>query len=109
MTPARRPPYRVLAATAAAWTIAWAVLGSLSQWGAYWACLIVFGALIPEVYGLVFRPAATLSRQTWALERLNFGHPLDFSDWTAVHWTVAVVLWIMFAWLSVHLPMGWIR
>lgn len=104
-----RHPRRVLAIAAAGWTIAWAVLGSLSDWGAYWICWIAFGAIVPECYGLLFNAAATLSRQTWGLEHLDMAHPLDFAEWTPMHYAVALALWILFAWLSVHLPLGWIR
>lgn len=102
----RKHPRTVLAVSAAIWTVLWATLGSLSDWGAYWVSLIVAGFLVPELYGLIVNPAFTLSRNTWALEHLDFGHPLDFAEWTWLHWAVAVVVWGLAVWLSGHLPFG---
>lgn len=102
-------PRTVLGITAASWTILWVTLGSLSDWGAYWLCWIAFGFIIPEVYGLIFNTTDTLSRQTWALEHLDFGHPLDFAEWTPLHFAIAIVVWLLFCWLSVHIPFGWLR
>lgn len=97
-------PRRVFAVTSAIWTIAWVTLGGLSDWGAYWASWLLAGLLIPEVYGLIFRAAATLSRNTWALEHLDFGHPFAFAEWTWLHWLVALAVWVLAVWLSGHLP-----
>jgi hypothetical protein len=105
----RHHPARVAAITGAVLTAAWAVAGSLSDWGAYWGAWIIAGLVVPELYGLAVNTRDTLSRNVWALERLDFGHPLDFAVWTPVHWAVAVVLWLLLAWLSVHLPFGWLR
>ena len=102
----RTHPRRTLAVTAALWTLAWATLGSLSDWGAYWLAWILAGFLIPELYGLAVNTADTLSRNTWAAEDLNFGHPFDFADWSPLHWAFAFVVWGLAIWLSGHLPFG---
>lgn len=97
-------PARVLAVLTVAWTVLWAALGSLSDWGAYWACWLVAGFLVPELYGLAVNPAFTLSRNTWRLESVDAGHPFDFAAWTWPHWAVAVLVWGLAVWLSGHLP-----
>lgn len=74
----------------------------------YWG-LWVLAFLIPEVYWLIANPAGTLSDTTWSIEQLNMQQPFDFGMWTATHWTVAVVVWVLWAWLSVHLPFGMLR
>jgi len=51
----------------------------------------------------------TISGEVWGLEHLDLAHPLDFAAWTPLHWAIAVVVWSLFAWLSVHLPFGWLR
>jgi hypothetical protein len=102
-------PRTVLTVTGAAWTLLWVTLGSLSDWGAYWIAWIVAGFLVPELYGLATNTARTLSRNTWALEHLDFGHPLDFAEWTPLHWMIAVVVWLLFGWLSMHIPFAYLR
>lgn len=95
---------RVLARWLAFWTLAWACLGSLSDFGAYWLAWLLAGTLVPEVYGLIVNPAYTLSRNTWAAEHLDFGHPFDFAEWSPLHWVIAVLVWSLAVWLSGHLP-----
>ena len=101
--PRKKHPRAVLAVAAAAWTAAWLALGAMSDWGAYWLAWIFAGFLAPELYGLATVTARTLSRNTWALEHLDFGHPLDFAEWTWLHWLVAIVVWGLAVWLSGHL------
>lgn len=100
----QRRPFRVLAIASATYSVAWMALGSLSDWGAYWLAWCFAGFLIPELYGLFVNPGFTLSRNTWALEHLDFGHPFDFAEWSPMHWAVAVVVWGLAVWLSGHLP-----
>lgn len=111
MTAAQRAknPRGVLALFAIAWTALWITLGSLSDWGSYWIAWAIFGLLIPELYGVFFYTAGTLSDNVWAAEHLDLTHPLDFAEWTPLHWAIAVLVWLLFAWLSVHLPFGWLR
>lgn len=107
-TPRAKHPRSVLAITAAAWTAAWITLGSLSDWGAFWISWLAFGFLVPELYGVIVNPADTLSDNVWHLEALDLGHPFDFAAWTPLHFAVAIVVWLLFAWLSVHIPFGWL-
>jgi hypothetical protein len=102
-------PLRVFAVASAAWTVTWMALGSLSDWGAFWISWIVAGFLVPELYAVFVDPAWTLSRNVWALEHLDFGHPFDFAAWSPMHWMVAVVVWLLFLWLSLHIPFGLLR
>jgi hypothetical protein len=80
----------------------------VTGWGWFWAAwlLTAFGV---ELYWLAVNAANTLSRQIWGVERLDLAHPLDFAQWTPLHWIIAITLWGGFAWLSVHLTFGWIR
>lgn len=105
----KRRPCGALALFGTAWTATWLALGSLSDWGAYWLAWIAAGFLVPEIYGLVVNPHWTLSDNVWSLEHLNRGHPLDFAAWTPMHYAVAIVVWLLFLWLSLHLPFGWLR
>lgn len=74
----------------------------------YWlAWLLAF--LIPEFYFIFTNPAGTLSETYWAVEHLNMSQPFDFSMWTNVHWACAALVWLLFAWLSLHLPFGLLR
>lgn len=80
----------------------------LSVWSWYWGAWIL-AFLIPEVYWVIVKPLYTLSDTVWALEGLNFSDSLDFPMWSDVHWAVAVIVWLLFAWLSIHIPFGWLR
>lgn len=80
----------------------------LTWFGLYWVgWLLAF--LIPELYMVVTNPANTLSEEVWSLEGLNTHQPFDFAMWTGVHWAVAIVVWGLFLWLSLHLPFGLLR
>lgn len=77
-------------------------------WSLYWVSWLLY-FLIPELYWLWVNPVNTLSEQVWSFEHLNMTQPFDFGMWTGVHWAVAVLVWLLFAWLSVHLPFGLLR
>lgn len=102
--PRKHHPARVLGVAFAAWTVGWAALGSLSDWGAYWIAWVVGGFLVPELYGLLVNPLGTLSENVWGFEHVDHGHPFDFAEWTWVHWSVAIIVWGLAVWLSGHLP-----
>lgn len=76
--------------------------------GYVWLAWIAFGAIF-EIFDLVYHIPWTLSRNTWAIEHLDMKHPLMFAEWTPLHWGIAIVLWSLFLWLSLHLPFGWLR
>lgn len=80
----------------------------VTGWGWFWLAWICTGAAI-ELYWVAVNTANTLSRQIWGLEHIDMAHPLDFAEWSPLHWTIAVVLWLFFGWLSVHFPFGWMR
>lgn len=80
----------------------------LTAAGWVWLAWIFFGAGY-ELLWVFTNVYNTLSDQVWALERINMGNPLYFSDWTWLHWTIAITLWAFFAWLSVHFPFGYLR
>lgn len=83
-------------------------LAHLTAWGWFWLAWILT-ALAVESYWLVVNTANTLSEEIWGAEQLNLAHPLDFADWSPLHWAIAVGLWGLFGWFSVHFPFGWIR
>lgn len=83
-------------------------LAHITPWGWFWLIWANIGSAV-ELYWVFTNTANTLSRQIWGLEGIDFAHPLEFSEWTWVHWTIAVCLWAFFAWLSVHFPFGWLR
>ena len=74
----------------------------------YWA-LWILAFLVPELYWLFTNSDGTLSFSAWTVEGLNMGQPFDFPMWTATHWLVAVLVWLLFAWLSLHIPFGLLR
>jgi hypothetical protein len=80
----------------------------VTAWGWYWLALLALIA-VPEVYWAIVRPANTISDTVWGLERLDLAHPLYMADWSALHWGISIVLWLLFAWLSFHLPFGFLR
>jgi len=80
----------------------------LNAWSWYWL-IWVLAFLIPELYWVFSNAANTLSDTVWALEDVNMGRPFDFGMWTDVHWTIACVVWLLFGWLSLHLPFGLLR
>jgi len=77
-------------------------------WSFYWIAWLGF-FLAPELYWVFNNPANTLSENYWRLENLNMTQPFDFGMWTATHWAAAMLVWVLFAWLSVHLPFGLLR
>lgn len=74
----------------------------------YWGVWILM-FLGYELYWLFVNPDYTLSDTVWSLEGLNFRQPFDFAMWTDVHWAIAGTVWVLFAWLSLHLPFGLLR
>jgi len=80
----------------------------VTGWGIFWLAWMLTGTGV-ELYWVAVNTANTLSRQVWGLERIDFAHPLYFSDWTWLHWLIAVVLWLFFGWLSLHFPFAWLR
>lgn len=80
----------------------------VTAWGWYW--LAILGLILgPELYWIAVNARNTISDQIWSLEQLTPAHPLDFATWTPLHWAIAAIVWGLFAWLSVHLPFGWLR
>lgn len=80
----------------------------LNWFSFYWlAWLLAF--LVPELWAVYVNPPDTLSETIWALENLNTAQPFDFAMWTDVHWVVASVVWLLFLWLSLHMPFGLLR
>jgi len=62
-----------------------------------------------EIWALADNARYTLSETVWSLEGLNTRQPFDFPMWTATHWAVAIAIWLLFLWLSLHLPFGLLR
>jgi hypothetical protein len=103
-----RPPATKLLPFAV-WLAA-AGIGSLTNWGWYWLAWMFAGFLVPELYCLVMNiHLGPLSNNVWSWEDLNFAHPFDFASWTPAHWGLAILVWGLFAWLSIHLPFGLAR
>lgn len=80
----------------------------VTAWGWFWS-IWMLTALVVEVYWVVVNSVNTLSVQIWAVERMDFAHPLDFAEWTWLHWLIAITLWLFFGWLSLHFPFGILR
>jgi hypothetical protein len=80
----------------------------LTWFSLYWLGWIV-AFLVPELYWLAVNSANTLSEEVWSIEGLDMRQPFDFPMWTATHWTVALVVWLLFLWLSLHFPFGLFR
>lgn len=81
----------------------------VTLFGLYWLAWIM-AFLIPELYWLFNGSYGnTLSDEVWSLEALNKAQPFDFPMWTSTHWAVAVTVWLLFLWLSLHLPFGLLR
>jgi len=82
--------------------------GLLGWLNLYWlGWLLAFLGM--ESWALAVNARDTLSETVWSLEGLNTGQPFDFGMWTATHWTIALTIWLLFLWLSVHLPFGLLR
>lgn len=82
--------------------------GHVTGWGWFWLAWM-FTAIAVEAYWLAVNTANTLSDQVWGAEHMDFAHPLYFSEWTPLHWAIAIVLWLFFGWLSVHFPFSYLR
>ena len=80
----------------------------LSWFSWYWAGWLV-AFLAPELYWVFTNPGDTLSETVWSIESLNLEQPFDFPMWTATHWIIAIIVWLLFLWLSVHIPFGLFR
>jgi hypothetical protein len=80
----------------------------LTWFSLYWLGWIV-AFLVPELYWLAVNSANTLSEEVWSIEGLNKAQPFDFPMWTSVHWAIALTVWLLFLWLSLHLPFGLLR
>jgi hypothetical protein len=81
-------------------------MGIKLNWlNAYWALwLIAF--IVPELWAVFNAPRYTLSDTVWAIEQVSSKQPFDFGMWTDIHWLIAVLVWGLFLWLSLHLPFG---
>ena len=74
----------------------------------YWAFwLLAF--IVPELVAVYQNHNYTLSDTIWTLERIDLQQPFDFQMWTDVHWAIAIIVWGLFLWLSLHLPFGLLR
>ena len=81
----------------------------MNGWSWYWLAWVFGGFLAPELWALYTAPRDTLSENVWILEKLNLQYPFDFAMWTDVHWAVALIVWLLFLWLSLHIPFGLFR
>lgn len=80
----------------------------LNWFSLYWlGWLMAF--LVPEFWALFTNPANTLSEEVWSIESLNANQPFDFAMWTDTHWAVALLVWMLWLWLSLHFPFGLLR
>jgi hypothetical protein len=81
----------------------------VTLFGLYWLGWIL-AFLVPELYWLFNGSFGnTLSDEVWSLEALDKAQPFDFAMWTGTHWAIAVLVWLLFLWLSLHLPFGLLR
>lgn len=81
----------------------------LDGWSWYWLGWVL-AFLIPELYFVIGGGSyGTLSWSAWGLEGEDLARPFDFGMWTATHWTVALLVWLLFVWLSLHIPFGLLR
>lgn len=91
------------------WSLA-AILGAITSWGDYWLAWMIAGFLLPELYTIIWKVRlGPLSDNVWHWESLSFAHPFDMAIWTWQHWLLAILVWSLFAWLSVHLPYAQLR
>ena len=74
--------------------------------GWYWITWFFGGFGIYEGWGLIFNTQDTLSWQFWGLEQINFADPMNFANWTPVHWVIALMIFGLLFWLSFHLVFG---
>lgn len=80
----------------------------MNAWSWYWLAWVA-AFLGPELYAVFSNAADSLSENVWHLEDLNKSQPFDFAMWTDVHWAVACLVWVLFLWLSLHIPFGLFR
>ena len=80
----------------------------LTWFSLYWLGWIV-AFLVPELYWLAVNSANTLSEEVWSIEGLNKAQPFDLAMWSDTHWAVAVIVWLLFLWLTLHIPFGLFR
>lgn len=80
----------------------------VNAWGWFWLAWVLTGTGV-EIYWVIANTANTLSHEIWGVEAIDLAHPLDFAEWTYLHWGLAFALWTFFAWLSVHFPFGYLR
>lgn len=78
-------------------------------WFSWYWLLWLLAFLVPELYWLAVNPINTLSENVWSVEGLNLAQPFDLPMWTATHWAIAVLVWLLFGWLSLHFPFGLLR
>lgn len=84
-------------------------LSHITGFGYYWLAWAFLGFGLPEAYGLLKNAQDTLSWQVWGLEKLNFGHPFDFADWTPLHLAIGIFFLLGLLWLFLHLSFGILR
>lgn len=78
----------------------------ITGFGWYWLVWMVLGFGVPEAYGLLRNTQDTLSWQFWGIEDIDFKDPLNFAEWTPVHWGMALVLLAFVIWLGGHIILG---
>lgn len=78
----------------------------VTGWGWYWLIWFFGGFGIAEAIGLLWNTKWTLSWQFWGLEHIDVKHPLDFAEWSPIHWVFGIVLLAFTVWLFVHLVFG---
>jgi hypothetical protein len=81
----------------------------LTPFGYYWLVWGILGFALPEFYWLAVNTKNTLSREWWALEQLDFGHPFDFAEWTPLHYVLGIIMLLFNVWLFLHLIFGILR
>jgi hypothetical protein len=74
----------------------------------YWALWLV-AFLVPELYWVFTNSQGTLSWSVWDLESINMSQPFDFAMWSNMHWVISALVWLLFLWLSLHIPFGLLR
>lgn len=80
----------------------------LTWFSLYWlGWLLAF--IVPELIAVFTNPNNTLSDTVWSVEQLNFQRPFDIAMWSDTHLAVAALVWLLFLWLSFHIPFGLFR
>ena len=80
----------------------------MNLWTLNWILWIAWFT-VAEFTALATNAQNTLSWNVWRLEDVNLAQPFDFSMWTDTHWIAASIVWLLFLWLSLHLPFGLLR